>query len=246
MALSGSESDNYKKMFEQMAKFYANNERSDLLLEVWSRLFPLVLSSLITVYSIISASLFYGLSYLIYISSIVLIILIVITLYSIPFMVLLNTLILKGLKVSRSATWSDTSENKLIIRTSYSSVFEKNYRQAIKKTMDDQLSTAFVIFFPGGIADILLGIVGNMPSIGINTNNQIITGIAFLSISIILLIFTVRRYVSNVKERKNIETSKMSQLLEIIQVELEKWPCLEVRLNKGEYQIIRCLEKNAG
>lgn len=246
MAMSGSESDNYKKMFKRMAKFYANNERFDLWLEVWSKLFPLILSSLIAVYSIISASLFYGLSNLIYTSSVVLLILIVFTLYSVPFIVLLNAQILKGLKVTRSVRRSETSENELIIRQLYSPVFEKNYWQAIKKTIDDQLSTAFVIFFPGGIADIILGIVGNMPSIGINTISQIITGIVFLSISIILLIFTVKKEASDVKERKNLETSKMIKLLETIQVELNKWPCVVVRIIDGEYRIERCQEKNAG
>lgn len=222
------------KLNEILARHLASNDRFYLIVGVWARLFPLLLSSLIAVYSVITASFFYGLSGLIDNTSIAVIqISILITIFSISSIIIINSQILVELRISKRITGYDKLKDQYTVRYEYRPIYEDRLKRAIKKTANDLLSTAFVILFPGGIADILLGIVANDPEIGIDTTGQVITGIVFTAISTVLLAFTIKAEAHSIKRLKEAETNRMKSIIEKVQEELLKSESIRVIFDKS-------------
>ncbi len=224
---------------EVLAKYLTFNDKSDFMIGVWAKVFPLLLSSLIAAYSVVTTSFFYGFSGLIdNVSILILLISFLLSLFSISFMVVLNGQILVGLNIQRSTPIYDKLADEYMVQYFYTPIYRDNIRIAIKKTIDDLLSTAFVILFPGGIADIVLGIATNDPEIGVNTIGQVITGIVFTAISVILLAFTVRSEAIILKKTKSVETNKMKSIIEKVQREMQKSGKIRIVFGESDPEFI--------
>ncbi len=198
-----------------LANVLASNDRGFFIIEMCVRFFPLMLSSLIAVYSIITTSVFYDINQMANLSFYILMASILIFVFSIFIMLIQNTGMLVELRVSKEIV-----ENK--VRYLYKRIYDDSIVRSIKKTTNELSSTAFVILFPGGISDIILGIVSNDPQIGINSTGQIITGIVFVVISILLLLNSVRVEQRSLKKSQAGETDRMRLIIEKVQEALLK------------------------
>lgn len=203
-----------------VAKPITFNEKDDLPLYIYGRVFPLILSALVTIYSVLTASIYFDLSHFVHeVINLVLLFGSIFTVFSLFMMILQNSETLVGLEVSKVNFNNEyISTNDVGYR--FSPVFKSKRIKGLKKTLNDLTGTAFVIFLPAGIVDVVLGLAANDPQLGINTTSEIIIGTVLLAISVILLVLTIRQEKNNIKKLKDVETEKMRNLLKKIHEQL--------------------------
>lgn len=201
---------------EILANDLASNDRSSFLIEIWVKFFPIILSSLVAVYSIITTSFFYYISQVANLSLYILLVCIFLSIFSIYNMVTLNQSMPVELKISKKVELSKTSK-EYSVQYLYKPIYDNSVVRSIKKTANELPSTAFVILFPGGISDIILGFASNDPQIGIYSTGQIITGIVFLAISVLLLLHSIMLERRNLRKSKAKETDTMRLIIEKVQ-----------------------------
>lgn len=206
--------------YDSLARWLTYNEKSDLWLDIYSRLFPVVLSSLVTIFSVLTSSIYFHFSYIVQEAALVTLVYIAIpfSILTLWIMISNNMSELTGLKVSKFLIKKEGTDS--IIGLDYSPVHKSNLFKGLKKTFVGLLSTAFVILFPAGIVDIVLGYAAYDPKIGINTTWEIITGIVFIGISFILLILSIKQEKTNIKKEKDVKTEQMKKLIMEIQEKL--------------------------
>lgn len=197
----------------------ASNDRSYFFIEIWAKFFPIILSSLIAVYSIISASVFSDVNQVVSLSFYILLACILFSVFSVYNMLMLNLSILLELRISKRIVEYDKSSKEYSVKHLYKPIYKNSVVRSIKKTATELSSTAFVILFPGGISDIILGFASNDPQIGIYSTGQIITGIVFFAISVLLLIHSIMIEERDMKKSKAKETDALRKILEKVQAD---------------------------
>ncbi|GGM72741.1 hypothetical protein GCM10007108_08570 [Thermogymnomonas acidicola] len=105
-----------------------------------------------------------------------------------------------GVEVWRKSRYDD---RELAVIDAYKPIYEKNIKKSIKSVFTELSEFAFVIIFPGSIADILVGVAENYPEIAINGNNQIELGVILLVFSILFLTMNVRNHLRATKQKAN-------------------------------------------
>ncbi|MEM0134174.1 MAG: hypothetical protein QXU18_02950 [Thermoplasmatales archaeon] len=217
MPIYSNEAYKFANVNEILAQKIASDDRAFLVTGILLKLFPILFSSIVTIYSIISTSIFidlipvYTLSIDLLFASIIL--------FGIYLFIMLesNSSIMTELKIYKEVTKDDKSSNKYTLKTAYEPIYDVNLIRSIKKTINELWNTAFVILFPGGIVGIVLGIASNEPQIGINNTWQIILGIALTVVSIFMLWNNISVEKSNLKKSKSVETKKIKALIEEVQ-----------------------------
>lgn len=178
------------------------NEKNNLTIYALDRIMPAILSSLFTIYSTISSSFIYDYSEILYQSSFFIIALFTGSIIYYPtFKVLSKSRKIIGFKVYRQVS---EYKNNSDILDDYKLIYRNNVKNAIDSTFSELSEFVFVILFPGGVSDILIGIAESTSGIGINGMNQMVTGIILVIFSVIFLLNTVRRH-------KAIGRKKMAQ-----------------------------------
>lgn len=206
-------------IYDHLARWLTRNEKSDLRWDIYARLFPVVLSSLVTIFSVLSSSIYFYFSYIVQeIAQIILFFIIPITMATLPIEIYDNMSELIGLNVSKVLIKEEGTDP--LIGLDYSPVRKTNLFKGLKKTFEGLISTAFVILFPAGIVDIVLGYAADDPKIGINTTSEIITGLVLFGISVILLILSIKQEKTNIKKEKDVKTGQMKKLKTKIQEKL--------------------------
>ena len=204
---------------EILANDLASNDRSSFFIEMWVKFFPIILSSLVAVYSIITTSFFYYINQVANLSFYILLACILFSIFSICIMLTLNKDTLVELKISKKIFEHAKSSKEYNVQFIYKPIYDSSIVRSIKKTANELSSTAFVILFPGGISDIILGFASNDPQIGIYSTGQIITGIVFLAISVLLLLHSILLERRNLKKSKAKETDTMRTILYKVQAD---------------------------
>ncbi len=218
---------------EILARHLASNDRAFFIMGIWVKLFPIILSSLIAVYSIVTTSIFYDLNLVVNVSVYLLIASIFVSVGSISLMLILNSEIIAELRIYKRITKYDKLSDEYTIQYLYKPIYDNSIWRSIKKTASELLTTAFVILFPGGIADVVLGIASNDPQIGINSTGQVIMGVVFLTISAILLSYTIRVEAESLKKTKKDETDRMKRIIEKVQSEPLKTEVMRVIFDRN-------------
>jgi hypothetical protein len=212
-----------------LANHLASNDRGFFIVEMCVKFFPIILSSLIAVYSIITTSIFYDTNQVANLSFYILMASVLVFVLSIYIMLLLNKNMLVELRISKKIIEHSRPSDEYTVQYLYKPIYDDSIVRSIRKTASELSSTAFVILFPGGIADIVLGFASNDPQIGINSTGQIITGIVFLAFSMLLLLHSIRVEQRNLKKSKAKETDTMRIIIEKVQ---------EVPLKTEEIRVI--------
>ena len=202
---------------------------------MWVRFFPIILSSLVAVYSIITTSFFYDINQIANLSFYILLACILFSIFSIYNMLTLNQSTLVELKISKKIFEHAKSSKEYNVQFIYKPIYDSSIVRSIKKTANELSSTAFVILFPGGISDIILGFASNDPQIGIYSTGQIITGIVFLALSVLLLLHSIQLERRNLRKSKAKETDTMRTIIEKVQADPLKEE--EVRVIFGENRL---------
>ena len=218
---------------EILARHLASNDRAFLIIGIWVKLFPIILSSLVAVYSIVTSSIFYDLNLVVNVSIYLLMTSIFVSIASISLMLELNSEVLQELRIYKKITKVDKSSDEYTIQYLYRPIYDNSIGKSIKKTASELLTTAFVILFPGGIADVVLGIASNDPQIGINSTGQVITGIIYLVISAMLLLYTIRVETKSLKKTKTDETERMKRIIEKVQADPLKTEVIRVIFDRN-------------
>ena len=204
---------------EILANDLASNDRTSFFIEMWVKFFPIILSSLVAVYSIITTSFFYYINRVANLSFYILLACILFSIFSICIMLTLNKDTLVELKISKKIVELSKPSKEYSVQYLYEPIYDNSVVRSIKKTANELSSTAFVILFPGGISDIILGFASNDPQIGIYSTGQIITGIVFLAISVLLLLHSILLERRNLKKSKAKETDTMRIIIEKVQAD---------------------------
>ena len=214
---------------EILASHLASNDMGFYIIGLWVKFFPIILSSLVAVYSVITTSIFYDINQVANLSFYILMASILISVFSIYIILTLNRNMLIELKIFKNVIGKDELTGEYAVQYIYKPIYDDDIARSIKKTANELLSTAFVILFPAGISDIILGFASNDPQIGINSTGQIITGVGFLAFSMLLLLHSIRVEKRNLKKSKAKETDTMRLIIEKVQ---------EVPLKTEEIRVI--------
>jgi len=167
-----------KRLSEFLSGIDFKNERINLAIYTLDRIMPAILSSLFTIYSTISSSFIYGYSEILYQSSLFIGVLFTISIVVYPVLkVASKSWKVIGFKVTRQVFENKNNPDILDILDNYKPIYQNNVKNAIKSTFSELSEFVFVILFPGGVSDILIGIAESTSSKGINGMNQIVTGI---------------------------------------------------------------------
>lgn len=217
-----SEGYDFTHLNKILANGLASNDRSSFFIEMWVRFFPIILSSFVAVYSIITTSFFSDNNQVVNLSFYILLACILFSIFSIYNMVTLNQNMLVELKISKKIFEDAKSSGGYNVQCLYKPIYDSSIVRAIKKTANELSSTAFVILFPGGISDIILGFASNDAQIGIYSTGQIITGIVFLALSVLLLLHSILLERRNLSKSKAKETDTMRIIIEKVQANLLK------------------------
>ncbi len=211
----------YEYDFETINKLLANhlasNDRDFFIIGIMAKFLPLFLSSIVAVYSVLTSSFFYDVN-LVAISSVyITIIAFGVSGFSIFTMIIKNGDVLLELKINKDVSEMDKDSGEYSVLYRYRNIYDNNIVRSIKKTANELLSTAFVILFPAGISDIILGIAFYDLNLGIYSIGQVVTGFVFLAISLMLLLYSVRIEYRNLKKTKRKDTDIMRRIIEKVQ-----------------------------
>ena len=207
-----TEISGFEDAYDYLARWLTDNERGDLTWDISSRLFPVVLSSLVTIFSVLTSSIYFDFIHIVQVIALVtLIFIITFSMLTVPIMISYNMSELTGLKVSKVLIKGEDTDQRIML--DFSPDRKTNLFKGLKKTFEGLTSTAFVILFPAGIVDIVLGYAAYDPKIGIDTTWEIITGLVFIGISIILLILSIKQEKTNIKKEKDVKTGQMKKLI---------------------------------
>ena len=195
-----------------LARWLTHNEKIDLPWDILARLFPVVLSSLVTIFSVLTSSIYFDFSYIVQAIALdTFVFIITFSIFTLLIMISYNMSELTGLKVSKVFIKEEGTDQRIML--DFSPDRRTNLFKGLKKTFEGLTSTAFVILFPAGIVDIVLGYAAYDPKIGIDTTWEIITGLVFIGISVILLILSIKQEKNNIKKEKDIKTEQMKKLI---------------------------------
>jgi hypothetical protein len=207
-----TEISSFEDAYDYLARWLTDNERTDLTWDILSRLFPVVLSSLVTIFSVLTSSIYFDFIHIVQVIALVtLIFIITFSMLTVPIMISYNMSELTGLKVSKVLIKGEDTDQRIML--DFSPDRKTNLFKGLKKTFEGLTSTAFVILFPAGIVDIVLGYAPYDPKIGIDTTWEIITGLVFIGISVILLSLSIKQEKTNIKKEKDVKTGQMKKLI---------------------------------
>ena len=86
--------------YDYLARWLTHNEKSDLPWDILARLFPVVLSSLVTIFSVLTSSIYFDFSHIVQVIALAtLIFIITFSMLTVPIMISYNMSELTGLKV---------------------------------------------------------------------------------------------------------------------------------------------------
>lgn len=218
--------DSVKKLSNALLDIHSHNEKIIISVDVLDKLIPVLLSSLFTIFSAITSSFIYDYSSLLYnIAYIIGLIFGIILFLYILYKVGSKMWTFSGIEAWRKIYIQQTDKHSEL-RDRYKGIYEKNLIKSIKSMLYELSEVAFVILFPGGICDILIGIAQNSPQIGLNGTIQIEKGIALVFFSILFLSVTIIGQVKRSKNRLYKKREKMeSHIREIDKILVESSYC---------------------
>ena len=221
---------------EGIAKFLSGsnykNEKIDIAFKVLDSLMPALLSSIFTIYSAVSSSFVYNYSLFLYNGSIIIFIFFLLGIMWYPvFKVASKVMRIKGVTILRQIS---NNEDTYRIIDKFKPIREGNPMGAIKSTIYELSEVAFVILFPGGFSDVLIGMAENSPTIGLNGTGQLELGCILVTASIVFLFITALRYKNKAKKQYAMKIYEMKNLVYKINEKLEKSPRLEILFDNIE------------
>ena len=216
-----------------LANYLASNDRGSFIIEMCVKFFPIILSSLIAVYSIMTTSILSDINQVANLSFYILMASIFFSVFLILIMVMSNKDMLVELRISKNIIELAEPLNEFTVQHLYERIYDDSIVKSIKKTANELSGTAFLILFPAGIYDIVLGLAFNDPQIGINSTGQIITGIVFLAFSMLLLLYSILVETRNLKKSKAKEVDTMRLIIEKVQEDLLKKEEIRVIFNEN-------------
>ncbi len=217
------------KLSDSILGYDSRNDRINVYMDVLGKFAPAILSSLFTILSAITSSVEYGFSLFLFSSS-----LIIATCFSLGlvfyavFSVIAKMQRIIGVEVWRNVKDGEKNEGAFYIVDSYKPIYEENLIKSIKSAFSELSEFAFVIIFPGGITDILIGIAENSPVIRINGTNQIELGMVIVLISILFLLNNIIKQVKETKHKVDKRRKEMRSYMHQIIEKLEKYPHFKV------------------
>jgi hypothetical protein len=224
-----------KRLSESLSGYVFDNEKLNITIKVLDRLMPALLSSIFTIFSAVSSSFVYGFSEFLYNSSIFVILLFNLGIIFYPLLKAGSKKIrIKGVKVERKIKVNEDDRSKPIVRDNFKPIYEKNPIGAVKSTFVELSEVAFIILFPGGLSDVLIGISENSPTIGLNGTGQLELGIILVTVSLLFLFITIARNVHDAKHKLAKKMIEMKDLIYDINEMLGKSPNLIVLLDNTE------------
>ncbi len=111
---------------EVLARHLASNDKVFFVIEIWVKLFPIILSSLVAAYSVITASIFYDLNLVANVSIYLFISSILISTGSIAFMLGLNSIIMVELRISKRITKHDKLLDEYTVQYLYKPIYDQS------------------------------------------------------------------------------------------------------------------------
>lgn len=124
-------------------------------------------------------------------------------------------------------------------KTRIKRISEKNLWKSIKLTVVELSEFAFLILFPGGLVDILVGYAKSSIGDGLNGMNQIIYGLILISFSLIFFTLTVIRHGRAADNKFNANVNKTKEMLKIINSKVEEQMINKLEKDGYSYIIVK-------
>ncbi|MCL4420223.1 MAG: hypothetical protein M1477_00845 [Candidatus Thermoplasmatota archaeon] len=228
--------DSINKISDSLLGDIFHNERIDICTDALNKIAPALLSSLFTIFSIISSSFVYDFSPFLNGSWVIIGMFFFVGLsYYAVWGIVSKIWRIIGFEGERNVEESENNKGASnIMDFSIKRIYANNLIKSIKSTLSELCELVFVIIFPGGVSDILIGFAENSQKIGLNGTNQIWEGIILVSFSILSLSAIIVRQVkvskhNSVKRRKEMRTY-MSLIIE----KLEKDPYVKILFDNDQ------------
>jgi membrane protein implicated in regulation of membrane protease activity len=245
--MSGSESNlKLESPQERIANYIAGNERIEIIVQIYLRIFPLIISALFSLYSVITASFFFVITPFIFIFTLYILAAMI---FSIPVSILMMAVVrivtVTGIRFKKFDNIRDLNEirNKItakgnpsktffakdksnahdpsVLKTYYmiEPVYNNDWIGGLKKIVIDLSGTVFVMLFPGGLFDILYGFTIN--NLGWrNDTSTIILGVVLSCISVVFLVLAIYRERKDIKSNLNSKSDFIRKIINIAEKEL--------------------------